>query len=217
MLATLLLILPFAAASAVSPVMLTEQTYLLAKGRKAAKRYALGAFLTVFVFIALATLFGRVISLPTEPTLSASLDVGLGALLVVLGGVLYLIERRTGGGASRRKQEKQRSVSDRRAFAFGIFSMATNLTTLALVLPAAKIIADAGLDYPERLVLETLLALIAAVPAWLPLALTRVSPGRARHALDWIDQTIERHGKKLVAVSLLVLGCFLLLKGIIGL
>lgn len=216
MLATLLLILPFAAASAVSPVMLTEQTYLLARGRKAAKRYALGAFLTVFVFIALATLFGRVISLPTEPTLSASLDVGLGALLVVLGGALYLIELRSGGG-SRRKQEKQRSVSDRRAFAFGIFSMATNLTTLALVLPAAKIIADAGLDYPERLVLEILLALIAAVPAWLPLALTRVSPGRARHALDWIDQTIERHGKKLVAVSLLVLGGFLLLKGIIGL
>ena len=120
--------------------MLTEQTYLLARGRKAAKRYALGAFLTVFVFIALATLFGRVISLPTEPTLSASLDVGLGALLVVLGGVLYLIELRSGRG-SRRKQEKQRSVSDRRAFAFGIFSMATNLTTLALVLPAAKIIA----------------------------------------------------------------------------
>lgn len=216
MLATLLLILPFAAASAVSPVMLTEQTYLLARGRKAAKRYALGAFLTVFVFIALATLFGRVISLPTEPTLSASLDVGLGALLVVLGGALYLIELRSGGG-SRRKQEKQRSVSDRRAFAFGIFSMATNLTTLALVLPAAKIIADAGLDYPERLVLEILLALIAAVPAWLPLALTRVSPGRARHALDWIDQTIEKHGKKLVAVALLVLGGFLLLKGIIGL
>lgn len=196
--------------------MLTEQTYLLARGRKAAKRYALGAFLTVFVFIALATLFGRVISLPTEPTLSASLDVGLGALLVVLGGALYLIELRSGGG-SRRKQEKQRSVSDRRAFAFGIFSMATNLTTLALVLPAAKIIADAGLDYPERLVLEILLALIAAVPAWLPLALTRVSPGRARHALDWIDQTIEKHGKKLVAVALLVLGGFLLLKGIIGL
>lgn len=216
MLATLLLILPFAAASAVSPVMLTEQTYLLARGRKAAKRYALGAFLTVFVFIALATLFGRVISLPTEPTLSASLDVGLGALLVVLGGALYLIELRSGGG-SRRKQEKQRSVSDRRAFAFGIFSMVTNLTTLALVLPAAKIIADAGLDYPERLVLEILLALIAAVPAWLPLALTRVSPGRARHALDWIDQTIEKHGKKLVAVALLVLGGFLLLKGIIGL
>lgn len=196
--------------------MLTEQTYLLARGRKAAKRYALGAFLTVFVFIALATLFGRVISLPTEPTLSASLDVGLGALLVVLGGALYLIELRSGGG-SRRKQEKQRSVSDRRAFAFGIFSMATNLTTLALVLPAAKIIADAGLDYPERLVLEILLALIAAVPAWLPLALTRVSPGRARHALDWIDQAIESHGKKLVAVALLVLGGFLLLKGIIGL
>ena len=216
MLATLLLILPFAAASAVSPVMLTEQTFLLTRGRKVAARYALGAFLTVFVFIALATLFGRVISLPTEPTLSASLDVALGTLLVVLAGTLYLIERRS-RGASRRKQEKQRSVSDRRAFVFGIFSMATNLTTLALVLPAAKIIADAGLDYPERLVLEILLALTAAVPAWLPLALTRVSPGRARRALNWIDQTIARHGKKLVAVSLLVLGGFLLLKGIIGL
>ncbi len=217
MLAAFLLILPFAAASAVSPVMLTEQTFLLTRGRKVAARYALGAFLTVFVFIALATLFGRVISLPTEPTLSASLDVALGTLLVVLAGTLYLIERRSARHLSKRKQKKQRSVGDRRAFAFGIFSMATNLTTLALVLPAAKIIADAGLDYPERLVLEILLALTAAIPAWLPLALTRVSPGRARRALNWIDQTIARHGKKLVAVSLLVLGGFLLLKGIIGL
>jgi len=211
------LILPFAAASAVSPVMLTEQTYLLARGRKSAKRYALGAFLTVFVFIALATLFGRVISLPTEPTLSASLDVALGALLLILGGALYLIELRSTGDSSKRKQKQQRSVSDRKAFAFGIFSMGTNFTTLALVLPAAKIIADAGLDYPDRLVLEILLALTASVPAWLPLALTRVSPGRASRALNWVDQTIEMHGKKLVALLLVVLGGFLLLKGIIGL
>jgi len=211
------LILPFAAASAVSPVMLTEQTYLLARGRKSAKRYALGPFLTVFVFIALATLFGRVISLPTEPTLSASLDVALGALLLLLGGALYLIELRSTGDSSKRKQKQQRSVSDRKAFAFGIFSMGTNFTTLALVLPAAKIIADAGLDYPDRLVLEILLALTASVPAWLPLVLTRVSPGRASRALNWVDQTIEMHGKKLVALLLVVLGGFLLLKGIIGL
>ncbi len=218
MLATLLLILPFAAASALSPVMLTEQTVLLAKKRKSARRYALGVFLTAFVFVALVTLFGGAISLPSEPTLSSSLDIVLGVLLISIAAGLYLIRRRTARRpTSKGEEKKEPRIGKKGSFAFGVFSMATNFTSLALLLPAAKIIADSGFDYPERLPLEILVAAFAATPAWLPLALTRVLPGPARHALNWTDRTIEQRGAELVAAALLILGIFLVLRGVVGL
>ena len=207
--------------------MLTEQTVLLAKKRKSARRYALGVFLTAFVYVALATFFGRAISLPTEPTLSASLDIVLGVLLISIAATLYLIRRRAAHRSSaRRKKEKKEEkkkekkkpgIGKRGSFAFGIFSMATDFTSLALLLPAAKIIADSGFGYPERLPLEILLAAFAATPAWLPLALTRVLPRPAKRALGWTDRTIEQRGSQLVAAALLILGIFLVLRGVVGL
>ena len=217
MLATFLLILPFAAASALSPVMLTEQTLLLSKGRRPARQYAAGVLLTGFVFVALATLFGRALSLPTEPTLSASLDLALGVLLLLLAGLVIWLTRKPHRRSARRKSRKKRSATTEGAFVFGVVSMATNLTTLALLLPAAKIIADSGIGELERLPLEVMLALIAATPAWLPLALTRVAPGPAKRALNWTEQTIDQHGRELVAVALTVLGIFLILRGSLGL
>ncbi len=199
--------------------MLTEQTVLLAKKRKSARRYALGVFLTAFVYVALATFFGRAISLPTEPTLSASLDIVLGVLLTSIAATLYLIRRRAAhrSSARKKKEKKKPGIGKRGSFAFGVFSMATDFTTLALLLPAAKIIADSGFGYPERLPLEILVAAFAATPAWLPLALTRVLQGPAKRVLDWTDRTIEQRGSQLVAAALLILGIFLVLRGVIGL
>lgn len=200
--------------------MLTEQTVLLATKRKSARRYAFGVFLTAFVFVALVALFGRAISLPSEPTLSSSLDIVLGVLLISIAAGLYLIRRRTAGRPTSKGKGKGKEtprIGKRGSFAFGVFSMATDFTSLALLLPAAKIIADSGFGYPERLPLEILIAAFAATPAWLPLALTRVLPGPAKRALGWTDRTIEQRGADLVAAALLILGIFLVLRGVVGL
>lgn len=219
MVGTLLLILPFAFAGALSPMMLTEQTVLLATadGRRAAIRYAIGAALVLFAFVGLVTLFGRAISLPTEPTLSASLDVVLGVVLILVAALLVFLRRRALDPAREPgRKPRQFSIGPDRAFGFGVFSMATNVTTLALVVPAAKTIAASGVALPGRAVLVVALVAIAATPAWLPVALTGMAPGPAERALEWMRRLIELRGRQLVVSLLAGLGLFLVVRGLLG-
>ena len=83
MLAALAIVIPLGLAGAVSPVMLTEQSVLLANpdGGRAAVRYAAGVVVTALVIVVAFGLFGRAISLPTEPHLDATLDLVLGLVL----------------------------------------------------------------------------------------------------------------------------------------
>ena len=84
MLAALAVIVPLGLGGAVSPVMLTEQSVLLAgpHGGRAGVRYAAGVVLTTFVIVVAIVLFGRAISLPTEPHLDATLDLVVGLVSV---------------------------------------------------------------------------------------------------------------------------------------
>lgn len=196
-------------------MMLTEQTVLLATvdGRRASSRYAIGASFVLLLFVGLVTLFGRVISLPSEPTLSSSLDIALGLLLLVVAALLVYLKRRALRFPSSHRAGRQLSVGPRRALGFGAFSMATNLTTLALVVPAAKIIAASGVERPGRVILVLVVVIIASMPAWLPVALAQIAPGPAERTLDWIRDLIEQRGRQLVVLLLVVLGLFLFIRG----
>lgn len=123
-----MLILPLGLGGSVSPVMLTEQTLLLAgpDGRRAGLQYAVGAALTLLVVVLAVVLFGAAASLPSEPRLDASLDLALGAILVLLAGLAYVWVRlhpRVRHPQSPSKASRRR----RAAFPFGAFSMATKL------------------------------------------------------------------------------------------
>jgi hypothetical protein len=78
-------VVPLSLAGAVSPVMLIVQTVILAgpDGKRAGTRHAAGEPLTLLLFVSVLLLFGRAISLPEEPRLDATLDIVIGALLVV--------------------------------------------------------------------------------------------------------------------------------------
>ena len=99
MLAALAVVIPLGLGGAVSPVMLTEQTVLLAgpDGAKAGVRYAAGVVLTTLVIVVAIVLFGRAISLPTEPHLDATLDLVLGLVLVNLAVLVLVSGRRRSG------------------------------------------------------------------------------------------------------------------------
>ena len=83
-LATLAVVIPLGLGGAVSPVMLTEQTVLLTgpAGGRAGVRYAAGVVFTTFAIVVAIVLFGRAVSLPTEPHLDETLDLVLGLVLV---------------------------------------------------------------------------------------------------------------------------------------
>jgi hypothetical protein len=196
-------------------MMLTEQTVLLASGgRKAAGRFALGAFLVALIFVGTLVVFGQVISLPQEPKLDATLDIVLGAVLI---GLAVLLE--AGGRFLKKRkparQKKTRSgLGPRQAFGFGLFSMSTNLTTLVLLVPAAKLVAGGGNPLIESVALVLLLAALAATPAWLPVALAELAPGAARTGLGWLSAMISRYGRQLTTALIGGLGLLLLLRGV---
>ena len=212
MLAALGIVVPLGLAGAVSPVLLTEQTVLLAGpgGRRAGVRFTAGAALVLLMIVSALMLFGRAISLPTEPDLDATLDLVLGLLLLVLAAVIHA----RGRGAAKRPDGSRRALP---AFAFGALSMATNFTTLALMLPAAKEISTADVDIAGRVVLVLVLVVLATTPAWLPLALTLVAPGPGRRVLAMVQSQIDRHGRATVVVLLGAGGLFFAARGTIRL
>ena len=213
MLAALAVVVPLGLGAAVSPVMLTEQTVLLAGpgGTRAATRYAVGVVGTLLVIVGALVLFGRAISLPTEPQLDATLDLVVGAALLAVAAVVVALRRRP------RPHHEHATLTDRAALPFGVFSMVTNFTTLALLVPAAKEISSSESSPAARLVLVAILVALAGLPAWGPVALTRAAPTTAHRTLAAAGAWIDRHGRTLVVALLTAAGVFFLARGVLGL
>lgn len=214
MLQLLALIIPLGLAGAISPMLLTEQTVILSgpNGARTGRIFAIGAVGTLLAFVCVLVVFGRSISLPKTPHLDATLDAVIGALLIALALFLHL--RRT-------KQVEAKpprgAMDSRAALTFGMFSMATNFTTLALIVPACKEIAASNVDLAERFVVALVLVALASIPAWLPLALTAVAPGPANRGLKAFGDCIQRSGRLATVILVALVGVFLLARGILRL
>jgi hypothetical protein len=208
-----LLLIPFGLTGAISPMLLTEQTVLLAghDGPAVAKRFALGAFAAAVIYISALVFLGHAISVPGKPHLSSTLDLLLGTVLIV---VALAIRRGLRSGKEPAHRDKPpRKIGRQGALGFGAFSMATNFTTLAIMVPAAKVITASQSGVPNRVLFVVLLALAIAAPVWLPLALHRVAPGPAERSLAGLGNVIENHGRLLATISVGGLGVFLVLYG----
>lgn len=213
MVSVLAVVIPLAFAGAISPMMLTEQTVLLAgrDGRRVAGGYALGVGGTLLVLLSVLVLFGGSIALPEEPRLSASLDVVLGSLLVLVAAVLRYRRART----PKPEKSRDRGLNPSHAVGFGVFSMATNFTTLAVMVPVAKEIAASDLDVLARLIVVCIVVVVAALPAWLPLAMTLVAPDPARRGLQALANLIDTHGRLVTELLVAAVGLFLVGRGIL--
>jgi hypothetical protein len=220
-LAALAVVIPLGLGGAVSPVMLTEQTVLLAgpDGGRAGVRYAGGVVLTTFVIVVALVLFGRAISLPTEPHLDASLDLVVGLLLVFVAVLVLVLGRRRGGSPSRKGGDDRRATGcqARAAFPFGVFSMATNVTTLALIAAAAKEISRTDAQITAATVLVLVLVGLVTTPAWVPLVATRVAPGPGQRVLAGLREQIARRGRVVTVGLLSAAGLFFIGRGLIRL
>lgn len=195
--------------------MLTEQTVLLAgpKGRRSGLLYAAGATVVLVVLVGAIMVLGRSLSLPTTPHLNATLDLVIGGVLLALALVLRLSRPRS------RKSPRHSPVemSPPAAFGFGVFSMATNITTLALVVPAAREIAASNLVDGEGVVAACLVVALACLPAWGPIALESAAPATAERLLEGLDRMVRRHGRLLVVLLVGAVGAFLVARGVVRL
>ena len=223
MLVALAVVIPLGLGGAVSPVMLTEQTVLLAgpDGGRAGARYAAGVVLTTFVIVVAVVLFGRAISLPTKPHLDASLDLVLGLVLVTVAVLVFVLGRHRGRSPGRKGGDDRRPTSGSRqaraAFPFGVFSMATNVTTLVLIAAAAREISRSDAEIAAVAVLVLVLVGLVSMPAWVPLALTKVAPGPSQRGLAAVRDQIARRGRGFTVGLLSAAGLFFIGRGLIRL
>ncbi|WP_030483508.1 GAP family protein [Nocardioides aequoreus] len=215
MLHLLAVVLPLALAAAVSPVMLTEQAVILAApgGRRLAWRYAAGTAVVLSALVGVVVTAGQSLSLPQAPRLNASLDLAVGAALLLLALVLWRLQRER---PPRAKPPRER-MSPSRAFGFGAFSMATNVTSLALVVPAAKEIASSDLATASCVVAAVLLVGVVCLPAWGPVAATALAPAVAERVLTRLHDLIDQHGRTLVVLLVAAAGTFLVVRGVVRL
>lgn len=213
MLALLALLVPMGLGSAVSPMMLSEQVVLLTRpqGRPAAAAYALGTITVSTLFVVLVLFLGTRLQLPRTLHLDAALDVWVGIALLVVAGVLLLWSRRH---PHVRRAEPKVRLGRAAAYGFGLFAMATNFTSLALVLPAAKEVAASSVAVPGKVVAALVVVALSTLPAWAPSVLVRWAPDRSTELLRTAQGLIDRHGAAVVRFALAGVGAFLLVRGL---
>nr|WP_237448540.1 GAP family protein [Nocardioides flavescens] len=212
----LVLMLPLGMAAAVSPMMLAQQLVVMAgpRGRRAGSAYAAGAASVAAAVVLVVVAVGRSLELPTAPHLDASLDLVLGVALSVGAAVVHS----RGRTAHRsRPARPPRTMRPSATYGYGLFSMATNLTTLSLLVPAAKEVAAADADVLAKVVAAVVLVAFACVPTWLPLAVMSAAPRSGERLLAALQGAIERHGRAALVLVLAAAGVYLLLRGIVRL
>ena len=136
------------------------------------------------------------------------------AVLVLVSG------RRRGESPSRNGGDDPGASASRpaaAAFAFGVFAMATNFTTLALLAPAAKEISKADVVVAAEALLVAVLVGLVSMPAWVPVALTRVAPGPTQRGLAAVRDQIARRGRGFTVGLLSAAGLFFIGRGLVRL
>jgi hypothetical protein len=214
-LSALALVLPLGLAASVSPVLLTEQTVLVASpdGRRKGSAFAAGTVVVLLVVVVAVALLGRSVDLPREPRLGGRLDLVIGGAVLAIAVVVARWRPRSAGA----QRPPRTSLGPVAAFGFGVFSMATNVTTLAIVLVAARDIAAAPWGVPVTLLSVLLLVALAAAPAWAPILVAALPNPRAQQALTAVSEFFDRRGRLLVVAVLGLVSAFLLVRGLLRL
>ncbi|UJA20242.1 hypothetical protein HJD18_08440 [Thermoleophilia bacterium SCSIO 60948] len=220
MLEALALILPLGLASALGPLMLTEQTLLLALpgGRRPALGYAGGVVAATVLLVAAIIVLGSAIRLPAEPRLDARLDLAIGAALMVAALVVWASRRLHAPAAGPATESFASGAAGiAAAAALGVGAVVTNLTGIPLIAAAAKEISAAGLGSGPELALAALLVALGSAPAWVPLALTRIAPEAGERFLGALGEGMRRYGRLALTVLLAGAGIYFVLRGLVRL
>ncbi len=120
-------------------------------------------------------------------------------------------------------KRKKKSQADKRAkksalplagfFAVGIGLMLSNVTTLAMFVPAAVELSSHGATLSTRLVVLTLMILFAMLPALVPIVLV-VFIGRAGDVLlARLSEIMQRQGNMITAIFFALIGFYCITRG----
>lgn len=204
-------VLPLAFMAAVSPTIFLATVVLLTRSRPV---FRAGIFTigTAIPLLAIGVLVGvafRSMTLDSKSTLSASIDVAAGTVLVLAAAFTALRPARP---------REDKPPSDPRpllGFLGGVALMATNFSTLLPFMVAVKDIAlsdDTG--QTAKITTFVLAVVIVLIPAWVPLAMTVVVPSGSEVLLGRLRTFLDRYGKWFMVGVLGLIGIYLLVRGL---
>ena len=185
-------IAPITVLAAISPVIfLNASTVATNNGFGGGLRFALG---NLVVLAALGTasmglLGASAAGLAARELASRDVDLVLAVLLLAYGAYLANKARSAPHPSVAAELPAGDPVPTRGQFPFGVLSMATNFTTLPLYVSVAERLGAAGQPIVARVALLVAVTGVVLTPAWLPLALLRLSPDLVRvspHRRAWV-------------------------------
>lgn len=219
----LIQIIPLAWAAAVSPFVLSIFLVMVSlpdDPRLSAVSFYLGAITVLLITVFIGILLGQ--SLQTtgngNPSIIASIDLFLGAILILIGIRNIFSKGREKSGVIKKYVKVDPSANTFgkfiRYFLIGFLAFLINFSTAIFVLAAGRDIglAKAGLlpDFWAILVL----AIITLVIIEVPLLFFFLLPKTAERAIQPLHQWIENNGNYLTAAFLLVIGALIIYNGL---
>jgi threonine/homoserine/homoserine lactone efflux protein len=200
-------------AASVSPVSITVMITLMLT--KNPLRNAL-AFLAGFtlVLVAMGVLSVFVFHAGTAHktgTVDGWIDIGFGVLCLA---VIPLSIRRKPKEEKPGDEQSAKPFTAGKSFVVGMGTMAVNASTIVIYLSATHLIAAAKLSTFDDLIALIVLTLVTLITLIIPILIYAIFPSRAEKVLTSLKGWLARH-RKVIAVSILVvIGAYLLIKGI---
>jgi hypothetical protein len=209
-------VLPLALGAAVSPAVLaTSLEVLIAfgkRGRAMLLLYFVGAAAVVAAVLGLAAFLPQRSPTKGDTLISDLIDIVLGALLLVLAIVLLVRHPKP-----KQNDQGQRMLGSRWAglavLGLAVFMMATNFSTLVLLLAGAHEVRSAATGPVEPVLGYGMLAVGALLPILLPLVWALISPASATRVLQRLNSVLARHAKAIGVVLCALTAAYLLARG----
>lgn len=217
---TFIEILPLALGGAVSPVLLLVQLATLASRSHPIARslIVLGANALVVAVVVVVVVVGdhrtTMGATPggTGDVVGAWIRIVLAVLLLATAVRLLLVGDKDTHDDSHDDQAAGTSAEPLRALRFfllGVGSMASNATTLVLLIPAVHTVATAGLRGSQELSLYVSISAIVLLPSYLPLLGLGALGKRGPAALSTLSTWLRRHNRAVQIVVSLGFAVFL--------
>jgi Na+/melibiose symporter-like transporter len=196
------LVLPLSLGAAVSPTLLTIVLLILAgkvDRKPRAWAFTLGVgVVAVGAIVLFATVWSRVKLGSSHPSDSSRIIHGLLAATLVALGIHALVRKEPNGPHPSRAKQRMADARPRMFFGIGAVAMASNFSSLVLMVAATHEITK-DLHGADQLPLLTFLFLCAWAPVLVPTLSTTLMGPRADPALDRLNRFTTAHSRQINA------------------
>lgn len=208
-------ILPFALATAISPMLLAASIFAISeKSKPLAKSLAFvsGCAISIFAIGSLIILLNLgAKKIAHHPTVVDLLFELVAAISLIIFATFQLIKKNKESSLSKNRMSKKKY------FLLGMALMFANTSSIMLYFPAAVVLTKESAPLVDRLIALTIMIAFTLLPAALAPVLTLVAKDKAKPTLGRLSKFTHKYGALLISIIFYIFGSYLLLKVIYGL